>query len=280
MSVFPSLTYHNVDRALGELSAAFSLAAHVEHRDGETIRAATLRWRGGVVVLQPELPAELHGEHAGRGWVYVEVDDVDAHRARAVASGVVEVLNAPHDAFDGAQRGYSARDREGNLWSFGSIAPAPPLDEAPELVAGLAPCEGLLGEWVEQIGVPGVPPGRTTFEPVLGGRFVLQQSVIPDPVFPDSWMVVVPDHGRGGSSSTTSTPAVSPACTRWASTGGGGRCGHSADSTSPPFAQRFEALLSADGRRLAGRWESRRDGEDWQHDFDVTYTKVSEEQTL
>jgi hypothetical protein len=27
------------------------------------------------------------------------------------------------DAFDGAQRGYSARDREGNLWSFGTMNP-------------------------------------------------------------------------------------------------------------------------------------------------------------
>jgi hypothetical protein len=34
-----------------------------------------------------------------------------------------EVLGEPHDAMGGAQRGYSARDLEGNLWSFGTARP-------------------------------------------------------------------------------------------------------------------------------------------------------------
>jgi hypothetical protein len=29
----------------------------------------------------------------------------------------------PYDAFDGTMRGYSGRDPEGNLWSFGSDRP-------------------------------------------------------------------------------------------------------------------------------------------------------------
>lgn len=75
-------------------------------------------------MVQPEMAKDLHGEHAGRGWVYVMVDDPDAHHARAAKSGVAEILNDPHDAFDGDQRGYSARDREGNLWSFASMSPS------------------------------------------------------------------------------------------------------------------------------------------------------------
>jgi uncharacterized glyoxalase superfamily protein PhnB len=77
-----------------------------------------------MVMVQPELPEELHGEHAGRGWVYVVVDDPDAHRARALQAGA-EVLGEVHDAMDGAQHGYSARDLEGNLWSFGTARPEP-----------------------------------------------------------------------------------------------------------------------------------------------------------
>lgn len=50
------------------------------------------------------------------------VDDVDDHYERARAAGV-EVLNEPHDAMDGDQRGYSARDLEGNLWTFGIMRP-------------------------------------------------------------------------------------------------------------------------------------------------------------
>jgi hypothetical protein len=75
-------------------------------------------------MVQPELPEELHGEHAGRGWVYVVVDDPDAHRARGLHAGA-EVLGEVHEAMDGAQRGYSARDLEGNLWSFGTARPEP-----------------------------------------------------------------------------------------------------------------------------------------------------------
>jgi hypothetical protein len=43
----------------------------------------------------------------------------------------------------------------------------------------------------------------------------------------------------------------------------------------PPFAQRFTATFSADGRTITGRWELAEDGETWQTDFDVTYTRFS-----
>jgi uncharacterized glyoxalase superfamily protein PhnB len=64
----------------------------------------------------------LHGSHTGQGWVYIAAGDPDAHYQRAKAAGVA-VLNEPHDAQNGAQRGYSARDLEGNLWSFGTDRP-------------------------------------------------------------------------------------------------------------------------------------------------------------
>ena len=65
--------------------------------------------------LQPDLAEQPHGSHAGQGWVYVAVADPDAHFQHAKAAGV-EVLGDPHDAMGG----YSARDLEGNLWSFGT----------------------------------------------------------------------------------------------------------------------------------------------------------------
>jgi hypothetical protein len=70
----------------------------------------------------PSAPEDLHGSHTGLAWVYVAVDDPDAHYERAKAAGV-DVLNEPHDALGGTQRGYSARDLEGNLWSFGTAGP-------------------------------------------------------------------------------------------------------------------------------------------------------------
>lgn len=80
--------------------------------------AAEITWNGGVAVAQTERPADLHGPHAGSGWTYVVVDDPDRHYARAVGAGA-ETLNEPYSTPDGLQRGYSARDREGNLWTFG-----------------------------------------------------------------------------------------------------------------------------------------------------------------
>jgi hypothetical protein len=42
---------------------------------------------------------------------------------------------------------------------------------------------------------------------------------------------------------------------------------------SPGFSQRFEARLSADGNSIKGAWEKSPDGKNWEHDFDVTYTR-------
>lgn len=42
------------------------------------------------------------------------------------------------------------------------------------------------------------------------------------------------------------------------------------------FSQRFEATVSADGTSLEGRWEkSFDDGNSWEHDFNINYTKTT-----
>lgn len=43
---------------------------------------------------------------------------------------------------------------------------------------------------------------------------------------------------------------------------------------APGFCQRFEGKVSADGQTITGRWEKSPDGTSWQHDFDLTYTKI------
>jgi hypothetical protein len=40
-----------------------------------------------------------------------------------------------------------------------------------------------------------------------------------------------------------------------------------------PFAQRFTARFSQDGKTIVGRWEIEEDGE-WRTDFELTYTKL------
>jgi uncharacterized glyoxalase superfamily protein PhnB len=111
--VYPSLTYRDVGAALAWLAEAFGFETQV--LDEVT---AIARSGSGAVLIQTDRPEDLHGSHTGRGWVYVVIDDVDAHYARAKAAGA-GLLGEPHDYGDG-HRGYSARDLEGNLWSFGT----------------------------------------------------------------------------------------------------------------------------------------------------------------
>ncbi len=44
---------------------------------------------------------------------------------------------------------------------------------------------------------------------------------------------------------------------------------------APGFWQRFEGTVSDSGTTITAHWEKSPDGTAWEHDFDVTYTKVS-----
>ena len=43
---------------------------------------------------------------------------------------------------------------------------------------------------------------------------------------------------------------------------------------SPNFSQRFEGKISKDGNKILAKWEKSSDGQKWEHDFDVTYTRM------
>jgi uncharacterized glyoxalase superfamily protein PhnB len=78
---------------------------------------------------------DLLGSYDGGGWlggrpmeplassisVYVVVGDPDAHYARAKKAGATIVREITDE--DYGSREYSARDLEGNLWSFGTYDP-------------------------------------------------------------------------------------------------------------------------------------------------------------
>ena len=53
--------------------------------------------------------------------IYVAIEDVDAHCERARAAGA-QIVREPNDT-DYGSREYSARDLEGNVWSFGTYQP-------------------------------------------------------------------------------------------------------------------------------------------------------------
>lgn len=43
---------------------------------------------------------------------------------------------------------------------------------------------------------------------------------------------------------------------------------------APGFWQRYEGRVSQDGKTITARWEKSSDGSIWEHDFDITYTKI------
>jgi uncharacterized glyoxalase superfamily protein PhnB len=122
--IFPALRYRDAAAAADWLERAFGferVAAH-ENEDGD-LGHVEMRWGDSTIMFGQETDEgiERFGEHAGRGWCYVTVDDPDAHHDRAVAAGA-EIVYALADQ-DYGSRDYSARDPEGNLWSFGTYDP-------------------------------------------------------------------------------------------------------------------------------------------------------------
>ena len=123
-SIYPSLRYHDAAAAIEFLERAFGFErVMVVPGDGDTIVHAELRYGDGMVMLGSEAEDDRgYGRHAGQGWLYVVVDDADAHYERARAAGA-EIVKELEDQ-DYGSRDYSARDPEGNLWSFGTYRPS------------------------------------------------------------------------------------------------------------------------------------------------------------
>ena len=131
--IIPNLRYHDAPRAIEFLCAAFGFerrAVYLSETDTTLVQHAQLTWADRMVMIysvsdteyaraaRTRTVAEAGGPTIG---LYMIVEDVDAHAERARAAGA-EIMLAPKDQEYGG-RGYSARDPEGNVWSFGSYDP-------------------------------------------------------------------------------------------------------------------------------------------------------------
>jgi uncharacterized glyoxalase superfamily protein PhnB len=129
-SIFPFLQYRDGAAAVDWLEQAFGFERSlVLLGENGAVDHAELTLGTGTIMIgsleDPSLglksPRDL--ESVGQG-IYVAIDDVDAHCARAKAAGA-EIVRRPADTSYGA-REYMARDPEGHLWSFGTYVPEPP----------------------------------------------------------------------------------------------------------------------------------------------------------
>ncbi|MEU4203216.1 VOC family protein [Streptomyces sp. NPDC045470] len=124
----PTLHYRDAKAAIKQLTEAFGFAqsALYESEDGAVLHAE-LSFGNGVVMLGSKGVGGAYEEALGGGGpvgVYVTVADPDAHHRRAEQAGVEIVL--PLTDQDYGSREYTARDLEGNLWTFGTYTPAVP----------------------------------------------------------------------------------------------------------------------------------------------------------
>ena len=127
--IIPTLRYADAPAAIDWLERAFGFQRLivVPGEDG-TIRHSQLTFENGIVMVGSERDDE-YGETQRAPVpdgpvtqsVYVIVEDVDAHCARAREAGA-RVIIEPEDQ---GPRGrfYSCRDPEGHLWSFGVYDP-------------------------------------------------------------------------------------------------------------------------------------------------------------
>ncbi|HJP96999.1 MAG TPA: VOC family protein [Rhodanobacteraceae bacterium] len=129
-TVIPSLRYRNALAMIDWLSEAFGFEKHAVYADGDMVQHAQLAFGNGMIMLgsvdntsawgeRIAQPDEIGGRETQA--CYVVVADCAAHYARAKAAGaeIVDELEAK----DYGGSGYSCRDPEGHLWSFGDYDP-------------------------------------------------------------------------------------------------------------------------------------------------------------
>jgi uncharacterized glyoxalase superfamily protein PhnB len=116
--IIPYLSYRDAKAAMAFLETAFGfetvIAADAE--DG-TLLHGEMRFGTGMILLG-SVSDEVARQSPG---IYVVVEDVDAHHARAMEAGAELVY--PPEATEWGTRRYRVRDIEGHEWTFGTYQP-------------------------------------------------------------------------------------------------------------------------------------------------------------
>ena len=134
----------------------------------------------------------------------------------------------------------------------------------------------LIGDWDTEISLFKADPtarfrGQASFQWLEGGAFVLQHAQIPNSDFPSVTAVIGPDDAAG------------TYCMLYSDSRGVSRIYQMILSENdlklrrdfPGFSQRFTATFSENKNILSGSWEASNDGTNWEHDFNIKYTKIN-----
>jgi hypothetical protein len=118
----------------------------------------------------------------------------------------------------------------------------------------------------------GVPPrAETSFEWLEGCRFLIQRWQVDHPAAPNGIAIIGSDEERGtclqhyfDSRGVARVYEMSFADGVW-----------KLWRIAPGFCQRFTGTFDEQDDTITGSWESSSDGSAWEHDFDLTYRRVT-----
>jgi len=146
--------------------------------------------------------------------------------------------------------------------------------EAAKPNAALQPFGVLIGTW-NTVGthplVPGTTfHGRTSFEWIEGGAFLIMHSEIDEPQIPSGIAIFGTDDTTGECSmlyfdergvSRKYEVSIKDNVWKWW-------------RNAPGFSQKFAVTIAPDGRTIDGRGELSRDGKNWEGDLQLKYTRA------
>lgn len=125
-AIIPIVQFRHGTRSIDWLCEAFGFERSAVHADDDgRVHHAELRLgqaliMGGSETGEGDYKKLAHP--AGQAMLYVALDDdLAAHLARARAAGAEIVMELTEKDYGGAD--YTARDPEGNLWTFGTYVP-------------------------------------------------------------------------------------------------------------------------------------------------------------
>jgi uncharacterized glyoxalase superfamily protein PhnB len=123
-SIYPVLKYEDARAAIDFLERAFGFESHAMYdgESGDVAHGELVLGDQFVMIGSTSEGEERFNQGAGRQSLYVVVDDPDALHDRAKEAGAT--IERELSDQDYGSREFTARDLEGNLWSFGTYRPS------------------------------------------------------------------------------------------------------------------------------------------------------------
>jgi uncharacterized glyoxalase superfamily protein PhnB len=123
-TLYPGVRYSDADAAMAWLERVLGCTRREDHRDDDgNVIHAEMDFRGAVLMLSTAgIGREpFRSLPAGGELVYVALDEVDELYERVREAGGEIALELTDTEY--GSRDFTARDPEGNLWSFGTYRP-------------------------------------------------------------------------------------------------------------------------------------------------------------